>query len=56
MSKSESIADLVSGYQAWAPTETIELVATAEAPAATTTFCAFTVSYAFTSTTVRDGC
>lgn len=53
---SDAIIELVSGYRAWVDSEAIALEPTAEAPAATTTFCAFTLSYMFTRATVQDGC
>lgn len=56
MDKGEDILDLVAGYQAWADSQTLAVDARSSAPAATTTFCAFTVSYMFTRATVQDGC
>ncbi|MDE3723102.1 hypothetical protein PWG71_17055 [Nocardiopsis sp. N85] len=56
MDKSNEIVELVSGYQVWADSEDIGVESRTEAPAATTTFCAFTVSYMFTRATVEDGC
>lgn len=56
MNKSTDILELVSGYRAWADSEALAVDSHTEAPAATTTFCAFTVSYMFTRATVQDGC
>ncbi|MFE3460990.1 hypothetical protein ACFXKD_25895 [Nocardiopsis aegyptia] len=56
MDKSNEIMDLISGYRTWSDSDSIEVASQSEAPAATTTFCAFTVSYAFTRQTVKDGC
>lgn len=53
----DHLTDLVSGFDAFVGTEDeLRVQSDAEAPAATTTFCAFTVSYMFTRATVADGC
>lgn len=54
--KAGDITDLIAGYQVWSDTGSIELDSRTQAPAATTTFCAFTVSYMFSRATVEDGC
>ena len=56
MTKSSEVLDLVAGYGTWVDADGIALEAQSEAPAATTTFCAFTVSYALSRATVQDGC
>jgi hypothetical protein len=56
MSKSAEILDLVAGYETWADSGALVAESRTEAPAATTTFCAFTMSYMFTRATVEDGC
>lgn len=56
MDKPAEIGALVAGYQVWADSEAIAIDARSEAPAATTTFCAFTVSYLASRETVRIGC
>ncbi|MDE3723103.1 hypothetical protein PWG71_17060 [Nocardiopsis sp. N85] len=56
MDKSNEIVELVSGYRAWADSEDIGVESRTEAPAATTTFCAFTVSYLASKATVDSGC
>lgn len=57
MDQNEALAELVSGFDAFDDEPTGLVVdATTEAPAATTTFCAFTVSYMFTRATIADGC
>ncbi|GAB3206658.1 LxmA leader domain family RiPP [Marinactinospora thermotolerans] len=56
MEKSNEIMELISGYQTWTDADAMNVSSESEAPAATTTFCAFTVSYAFTRQTVIDGC
>lgn len=54
--KADHISDLVAGYRAWSDTAAIEMDAGGQAPAATTTFCAFTVSYLASRATVQEGC
>ncbi|TKV56361.1 hypothetical protein FDO65_20590 [Nakamurella flava] len=54
--KAGQISDLVAGYRVWSDTAALDLDAGSQAPAATTTFCAFTVSYMFSRATVEDGC
>lgn len=56
MERSAEILDLIAGYSAWVDSEVIQIEAGSEAPAATTTFCAFTVSYLASRETVRIGC
>lgn len=56
MSKTNEIVTLMSGYQTWTDAGAMNIESSSDAPAATTTFCAFTVSYMFTRATVKDGC
>lgn len=56
MKKTDEIVSLMAGYQTWTDAGSMTVESSSEAPAATTTFCAFTVSYAFTRATVQDGC
>lgn len=54
--KADRISDLVAGYRVWSDTAALDLDAGSQAPAATTTFCAFTVSYLASRATVQEGC
>jgi hypothetical protein len=56
MSKSAEILDLVAGYETWADSGALAAESRTEAPAATTTFCAFTVSYTLSRVTALEGC
>ena len=54
--KGDEVLDLVAGYRTWADAEVITVESRTEPPAATTTFCAFWVSYSFAQMTVKDSC
>ncbi|GAA2016370.1 hypothetical protein JL107_09855 [Nakamurella flavida] len=54
--KAGEITDLVAGYRAWSDSASITVDSRTQAPAATTTFCAFTVSYLASRATVSEGC
>jgi hypothetical protein len=56
VSKSAEILDLVAGYETWADSDALVAESRTEAPAATTTFCAFTVSYTLSRVTALEGC
>jgi hypothetical protein len=56
MKQADEIAELIDGYRVWMESDALAVPTTVEAPAATTTFCAFTVSYMVSRATVHDGC